>query len=197
MKTVKLYGQLGKKFGKEHKLDVRSPAEGIHALMHVVPGLKQYLANEGAQVQYQVFSGSTDLLTEDYTKPTSDSEIIRIVPIVQGSGDLFRVIVGVALIFVAPQFSGTMLFGTSVSLGSIAFNVGVSLILGGVSNMLFGNSTASNTDAAVYERPENKPSYSFDGPINTIKQGNPVSVGYGQLLIGSQVVSAGLRTAPY
>ena len=42
------------------------------------------------------------------------------------------------------------------------------------------------------EQVENKPSYLFDGAVNTTRQGNAVPVGYGRLRVGSQVISAGL-----
>ena len=42
------------------------------------------------------------------------------------------------------------------------------------------------------ERPENKPSYSFNGAVNTTAQGHPVPVGYGRLVVGSAVISAGI-----
>ena len=43
------------------------------------------------------------------------------------------------------------------------------------------------------DRPDNKPSYAFDGPLNTTAQGNPVPLAYGKILAGSQVISAGLE----
>jgi predicted phage tail protein len=42
--------------------------------------------------------------------------------------------------------------------------------------------------------PENKPSFLFDGPVNTIAQGHPVPVGYGEMYVGSAVISAGIVT---
>ena len=42
------------------------------------------------------------------------------------------------------------------------------------------------------ERPENKPSTYFDGAVNTMAQGHPVPLGYGKLMVGSAVISAGL-----
>ena len=42
------------------------------------------------------------------------------------------------------------------------------------------------------ERPENKPSYLFNGAVNTTEQGQPIPLLYGELIVGSAVVSAGL-----
>jgi predicted phage tail protein len=57
--------------------------------------------------------------------------------------------------------------------------------------MLFSAPKPQNID-----RPANKPSYAFDGAVNTAAQGNPVPICYGRLIVGSQVVSAGLVTEP-
>lgn len=42
------------------------------------------------------------------------------------------------------------------------------------------------------DRPENRASYSFNGPVNTSIQGSPVGLLYGQLTVGSAVISAGI-----
>lgn len=187
MKTVRLYGELGKKFGKERKFNARTPAEVLRALMTVVPGFKNYLIDDKSGKVYTVYVGSDDMLVNDLQKPTSDKDIIRIVPIVHGSGDFFKIVLGIALVAVS-----FMLPGSQALLGKVLMNVGASLIIGGVSGLLFGGKTNDINDS--YERPENKPSYAFDGPINTIKQGNPIPIGYGTLRVGSQVVSGGLRS---
>lgn len=193
MKTIKLYGQLGKRFGKEFKLSVTSAAEAIRALNRVVNGFSKYLSNEAKSVQYAIFVNDEQLLHAELAHPISDSDVIRIVPMVHGSGDLFRIVLGVALVFlIAPMLPTAPLFGIQgLTAAGIATSIGTSLILGGLGSMLFG-STAPET-IETYEETENKPSYSFSGPVNTVSQGNPIPIGYGQLLIGSQVISAGIK----
>ena len=41
------------------------------------------------------------------------------------------------------------------------------------------------------ERPEERPSFIFNGAVNTMGQGGPVNLVYGRFLTGSAVVSAG------
>ncbi|MFW2044483.1 tail assembly protein, partial [Acinetobacter sp. ULE_I053] len=43
LKTIKLYGVLGKKFGKEFKLAVESTREAVRALSVQVPGFEQFM----------------------------------------------------------------------------------------------------------------------------------------------------------
>jgi predicted phage tail protein len=71
---------------------------------------------------------------------------------------------------------------------STLYSVGTAMILGGVSQMIAPTPKA----AEPYEPPENKPSYSFNGAVNTTAQGHPVPVGYGRLIVGSAVISAGI-----
>jgi len=66
--------------------------------------------------------------------------------------------------------------------------MGVSLVIGGVSQLLFSPQT--QTQSA--EREENKPSFIFNGAVNTTRQGNCVPICYGRMIVGSQVISAGL-----
>ncbi|MGT3282611.1 tail assembly protein, partial [Yersinia enterocolitica] len=39
---------------------------------------------------------------------------------------------------------------------------------------------------------ENTASYAFGGPVNTVAQGNPVAIGYGERRIGGAIISAGV-----
>jgi len=68
------------------------------------------------------------------------------------------------------------------------YSVGTAMILGGVAQMIAPTPKANEPS----ERPENKPSYSFNGAVNTTAQGHPVPVGYGRLIVGSAVISAGI-----
>ena len=68
------------------------------------------------------------------------------------------------------------------------YSVGTSMILGGVAQMIAPTPKSSDPS----ERPENKPSYAFNGAVNTTAQGQPVPVGYGRLIVGSAVISAGI-----
>lgn len=189
MVTVLLYGFLGRRFGKVHRYDVRSPAEAVRALCATIKGFKQALVDGG---HYRVVVGGREAFNlPRIGDPVSERETIRIVPTVSGAGNGFgQVLIGAALIaasFYAP-FATTALWGTA-TVGSVMGSIGVSLVLGGVSQMLFSPPQAQSGGV---ERPENKPSYAFDGAVNTAAQGNPVPVCYGRLIIGSQVISAGL-----
>ena len=190
MKTILLYGTLGKKFGKEHKLDVKDPAEAVRALCAVIKGFKKYMIND-KQSGYKILVGSEDLYTTDYHTPTSDRDFIRIVPIIQGAGsnDNFNIVLGIIIIAIATYYSGGLATdSTAYFVWGVISQIGVMLVINGVANIIAESLVDDN------ESPENDPSYNFDGPVNTTRQGNAVPVGYGRLRIGSQVISAGLNT---
>lgn len=72
--------------------------------------------------------------------------------------------------------------------GSYALQAGAAMMLGGVAQML----SPMQGGAARRESPDNKPSYAFGGPVNTIAQGNPVPILYGKRRIGGAIISAGI-----
>ena len=172
LKTIRLYGELGKKFGKEFQLDVASPAEAVRLLAANFKDFAPFFVGENKDKKYHILLNEQDLDAEQSFHPSSNKEVIKIIPVVEGTMDnpLVRIVVGLVLIYFFPESP-----------------VGYALVLGGVSQLLFPVPNPVND----IEDDANRPSYNFDGPVNTIRQGNPVPVGYGQLRVGSQVVSAG------
>ncbi len=72
--------------------------------------------------------------------------------------------------------------------------VGLALIMGGIAGLLirppeFGN--FRNIDKFGSQ------SYLFNGPVNIIGEGGPVPIGYGRMLVGSQVVSVAYTIQDY
>lgn len=191
MMTIMLYGVLGRQFGRVHQYAVKTPREAIKALCVTLPGFRRAVQDGGS---YRVIVGGREDLTLEQTAwPVSSRESLRIVPVVAGAGGFGRIIVGAALIAFSiayPQFGAFNIGSFSSSVASIAGNIGISLVLGGVSQMLFSPPKPKDS----IERPENRPSFAFDGAVNTSAQGNPVPVCYGRLIVGSQVISAGLST---
>lgn len=181
MITVLLYGELAKKYGKFHRYAVRNVPEAIRALEANYRGFKQSIRADG---QYRVVVDKKLIGEDELGKTAIDT--IKIVPLVQGAGrGVGQIIAGIALIAVAWWNP----LGWGALVGQAVSSVGMSLVLGGVSQML----TKTPKLEAGADRPDNKPSYAFDGPVNTTAQGNPVPLAYGKILAGSQVISAGLE----
>lgn len=207
LKTIRLYGELGRRFGRQHRLAVRNTNEAIRALSAMQPGFEAFLIQaKDRGMTFSVFAGKDNLKKEELDRPVG-SDDIRIAPIISGSkrAGLFQTILGVALIVGASIVTGgaaSAAFGWSAALasggmtGAIAM-MGVSMMIGGVAQMLAPTPQGLGTS----DRPENRPSYTFNGPVNTQAQGNPVPVLYGRLVVGSAVISASIRAegmwAPY
>lgn len=195
MITVLLYGALGRRFGRRHRYAIRTPAEALRALAANFPDFRCHLRDH-SEPGYRVFVGKAGRDLDALTFPADD--VIRIVPVVAGaSGGGGRVLAGLALIGISIATGGwgmglgaAWTAGIGTFAGAMAGNIGVSMVLGGVAEMLSPAPRAQSSGGV--ERPDNKPSYSFDGAVNTVAQGNPVPVCYGRLIVGSQVVSAGL-----
>lgn len=186
MKTIRLYGEMAERFGREFRLAVKTPAEAVRALCVVVPGFEAYLRRH-AQDYYKVFVSGRNACDE-LKNPCSDKEIIRIAPVIQGASATGRIVLGAVLLVVAwfaPQLG-------LAALQTGLYSMGASMVLGGVAQLL--SPTQSNSSGSG-ESVENKPSYNFNGPVNTTAQGHPVPLAYGRIMTGSAVISAGLTTA--
>lgn len=190
MVTVILLGELGRRFGRRHRLAIASAAEAVRALCANFPAFERELVTSGERgVGYRVLAGRNALNLERLYEP-SGSQRITIAPVVSGAGGngVGQILLGATLLAVAwwnPM--GWAASGAFLSQATL-YSVGTAMILGGVAQMIAPTPKAS--DPA--ERPENKPSYSFNGAVNTTAQGHPVPVGYGRLIVGSAVISAGI-----
>ena len=187
MKTVKLLGELGKKFGKTFSLDIKNPAEAVRALCANFPELKDHLINsEKHGIAYRVIVGKESQSVDDLHNP-SGKQIIKFVPVLMGAGGgLTNVIIGAVLVVAGFLTSGTFL----APLSPYLYAMGASMIIGGVVQMLSPVPRVSSQE--MNNQPDNKPSYVFNGAVNTSAQGYPVPVGYGRMIVGSAVISAGI-----
>lgn len=179
-REVRLYGVLAKKFGRVHRLAVATAAEAVRALSANIPGFAKHL-REHSEPGYHVWVGRENIGEDDLTMPAGGGEVIRIAPALAGAkkGGLLQTIIGVVLIVVGAL--------TSWSGGTFLMQIGVAMVLGGVAQLL--TPTPKNQAGT---QSDNKPSYIFNGAANTTAQGNPVPVLYGEMVVGSAVISAGM-----
>lgn len=189
MLTVIFYGDLRTRFGRRYKLDVHSPAEAIHALCTQLKGLRQYF-QQNATAKFMVRGQLRDRLIADYDETDlgypQSAGVLKVVPIVEGAGAIGKIILGAVLV-VAGFFTG----GTAwAALGPMLISMGVGLALSGVAQMIAPRAKGGATP----EKADNEPSLAFNGAVNTTGQGGPVPLGYGCMLVGSQIVSVGFST---
>lgn len=203
LRTVRLYGKLGTKFGRIHRLAVESAAEAIRALCALRPGFeRELMTSRDRGIGYAVFLGKKNLRQEQLVDNAEDREI-RIAPILQGAGfgGIFQIILGVVLIAVSILSFGAATVGIAAAFESLmaatggmalfAFKMGVGLMIGGIVQLL----SPQPKGLSARNRPQNEASYTFNGAVNTTAQGGPVPLGYGRMIIGSSVISAGIYSA--
>lgn len=187
VRTIRLYGVLGARFGRVHHLAVSSAAEAVRALGSQLPGFEEFLhKSKDMGFGYAIFYGKRNLSQEELRSPCGDEDI-RIAPIIFGSknGGWLQIILGVVLIVIGAILNFTPFAGLS----PFFYQAGIALIIGGVVQLL----TPQPKGNSSQDRPENRPGYSFNGPLNTQAQGHPVPVLYGELIVGSAVISAGIN----
>lgn len=190
LRTIRLYGKRGARFGRKFRLAVNSPAGAVRALCAILPGFQQYLtrAKENGMA-FAVFVGKQNLAKEQLQDPLGQEDI-RIAPVLTGSkrGGVLNVILGVVLIVV-----GVWMNIVTPGSGMGFVQMGVAMAIGGVVQMLGPQPKGLGAQDSV----ENRPSYSMNGTVNTQAQGNPVPVAYGGhdtkgMLVGSAVISGGI-----
>jgi predicted phage tail protein len=197
IRTVHLHGRLGKKYGRTHRFDISTPAEAIRALTANYPSFTKEILDLGQKgYAYRIIHGVKSNIglnsADELLSPASGD--IRIIPEIIGAkrGGLGQLILGVALVMLAPYaagalFANTAMVGLATGVATFLPQIGMALALGGIVQML--SPVPKSTQAS-----ESKldPSYIFNGAINTMAQGHPVPVGYGEMIVGSAVISAGI-----
>ncbi|MFW2098591.1 tail assembly protein [Acinetobacter sp. ULE_I057] len=183
LKTIKLYGILGKKFGNEFKLAVESTREAVRALSVQVPGFEQFMltAHEHG-LSFAVFQDDENI-SEDQIDFDTGATIIKIVPKVMGAGGdsgVFQLVLGAILI------AASFIPGIGQAAQVALIGAGAGMAVGGVVQMLTpkANEQDQNQDG-------NKSNFGFGGAVTTIAQGNPVPILYGQREVGGFIVNAG------
>lgn len=190
LREVRLYGHLGQRFGRVHRFDVATPAEALQALIANFAGFAEHLRRH-SEPGYRVLTGKRPIMeVEELSQRRTGTEPIKIVPVVAGAKKGWgRILAGYVLVVVGTALS---VFGY-VAIGQPIAQAGVALALQGVVQLLTPVPKAPKPS----ERPENDPSYFFDGAVNTSAQGQCVPVLLGRLIVGSAVVSAGLSAEEF
>ncbi|MBD0452101.1 tail assembly protein [Acinetobacter baumannii] len=209
LKTIKLYGILGQKFGREFKLDVANTREAMRALSVQIAGFEHFMlhaheqglrfavflkrknsSNKRGKKRPAIYDHETkrlitgDNIGEEQLDMNTEADTIHIVPCVMGAGGnngILQLVLGAILI--AASFIPGIGQATQVAL----IGAGAGMAMGGVASMLMpkiDNTQDQNQDG-------NRANKGFGGAVTTVAQGNPVPILYGQREIGGFIVSAG------
>ena len=177
LKTIKLYGVLGKKFGKEFHLAVESTREAVKALSVQVPGFEQFMLTAHEQgIAFAVFQDDENI-SEDQIDFETGAKVIKIVPKVIGAGGngILQTILGAVMIVVGV-----------ITQQYWAVGMGVGMMVGGIAQMMM-----PKMDEGDQNQDGNRANKGFGGAVTTIAQGNPVPILYGRREVGGFIVNAG------
>ena len=188
LRKIKVYGRLAELVGWHvNYADVKNMKDVYKYLVCNYPEIEPHLQ----QNMYRITINNDVVKTKEDLDVVSEGEI-RMIPIVSG-----------AWFFLAAAFigAGAAAAASSVAIlatiGTALLTTGISMAIGGVTNMLFPqqqpqvgdvNSGLSETDARV--------NYSFSGIQNVSRSGVCMPLIFGEVFCGSIVVSSGTDTAP-
>lgn len=191
LREIRVYGRLAKFLGQRvFKADVSNAAEAVRFLLANFPAVERHMVDQN----YKVIVGEYELNKDELHDPAGKQQI-KIIPVLAGAGgSAGQIIAGVALIAASIFIPGsTVLLGATF--GQISLGVGLlgaGLVLGGVSQLLTPVPTVPSSGPDTETDP--RKSYSFSGIQQTSRQGVPVPIVYGETIVGSIVISAGIDT---
>jgi len=189
MQKVKLIGNISK-FGGSWETDCVNIRDIFKLIECQTPGFRQHLvAAAEAGVGYEIRRGEEFLESEEelFLSLNDEDIIITEVPVgAKAAGKILAAILIVVLVVMNPALFGT--FGAAggglTTAGTFAMSLAVNLAIGGISQLL---APGPETDKKQNE------GYLFNGPVNTVQQGMPIPVCYGELRIGGAPVGVSFR----
>lgn len=201
MRELRLYGPLAKQYGRSHTFDVDTPSEALRAMEANHSGFIATLRDLGEKgYGYTLSCGKKrdeiQIAESELGMPVSGS--IFLTPVLQGAkkGGIGQIILGAALVVASFYMPGAAAAanaaaGTAATaatgISAMAYSMGMAMALGGVVQLL----TPTTNISSGQEKSEST-SFIFNGAVNVQAQGHPVPFGYGRMITGSAVISAGL-----
>ena len=201
---ITLHGHLGEAVGQEWDLHVANVSEAMRAI-EVLSNrqLYKYLIDSNKKnAKYRVLINGRDFSSEkrldgystkedlenikssELCLVSSNLKTIDIVPIIEGADAVLNIILGVILIVIGIILCippGTQPFGAAL------IGAGIGLMAAGITALLMEPPSFEDIRSI---QGGGTSSYLFNGPQNVAREGGPVPFGYGELLIGSQVLAA-------
>ena len=183
MIKLTIYGRLRKFVGQStFEIKAKSAKEAFSFLINNFQGVREHIKDQ----EYCIMAGDIRI-TQDLFDMQTESDI-KIIPVVHG--EIFFLAAGA--LFTAWGAGATILGITiGAALQSTFLAIGVNMLLTGVTDMLTPD---PKPFAANRQVDPQDPNYNFTGLLNNSKQGVPINIIYGEILVGSTVVSSSVDT---
>ncbi|WFQ80304.1 tail assembly protein [Xenorhabdus sp. SF857] len=189
MVKLQLGGHL-RRFGRRYELEVRDAAEAVRCLCYQLTGFQQALSGGHIRIRIAGRDMTEKSIPGGMNHPLNDGDTVTIVPVVGGAGGngVGMVILGVVAVAAAFWTGGASIAAWGAMSTGLAI-AGVALIGAGLASML----TKMPNGPEIGSSKTNGNQY-FNSLENRIGQGYPVPIAYGELVVGSNVISQGLET---
>ncbi len=180
LRKIHLHGPLAEVAGwSEAEFDVDTPVALTSALRSQIKPFRSFCdEHKIAFVLVDAEGQAQSLSHEDFNVQFGKATSIHLVPEVEGAG--FE-----AAAIISAFQAGAYL----TALAYIAVNIAIAVAVGLVIQALTPQPKMNRESS----RPEENPSFIYNGPVNVVEQGYAVPLVYGIHMVGSIVVSAGVR----
>lgn len=172
--TIKLLGELGRRFGREYRLAISSPAEAIRALMTQLDGFREYIRDSHEHgILWRVVTEDPMGLDEEGMRWPCGERVV-IAPQPAGREGIGKIFIGIALILV-----GALVAFPTAGGGIPLITAGIGFLFSGIASLITPTPPKPT---------EQKNSFTFDRSNLNTQQGSPVPVLYGERIIGAMPV---------
>ena len=209
---LSLFGELAEFIGAgDWEFNVNSVQECLKALNTVTNNKfnEYFIKNNKLQAKYRILINGRDFycteneLNENNWEKFQESELVMqkndlktidIVPLIESAGNIGGIIASILGIILLVIGVILLIVPGTQGIGYGLLVAGISLLGAGVVALLSKPPSFDfnqNLDNSISQ------SYLFNGPTNTVGEGNPVPIGYGTTLVGSNVISAGYQITQF
>ena len=185
MIKLTIYGRLRKFIGQSSfEIDVVSPRQAFSFLVNNFEGVADHIKEQ----EYCVMAGKVRI-SEQLLDLQTESDI-KIIPVVHG--EILPFLAGAAFLGAGAAISaGVTIAGITIgaAVGTAFTAIGAGLLIQGVSDLLFPTPAPP-----TFSADEQDPSFLFTGQANIAKQGVPINIVYGEVLVGTNTIGASVDT---
>lgn len=179
-----------RRFGSKYELTVETAAEGLKCLLSQISEFKAQIKLDTVRLRISGRDVSADELNTGMHAQLHDGDKVVILPSIHGAkSGLGMFIAGVAIAIAAFYTGGAAL--AAMGAWSTGFALaGAALAFSGLSMMMTKTPSAGLSGSTD----NGKANQYFSSLDNRVGQGGPVAIPYGEMLVGSTVISQGLET---
>ena len=198
-KIIEFHGSIAHLLPHPVEVNADTTLEAMSALVEMYPELKKFTSFDDRPVVQLVGFETTTLL-----RSPTEVEVIHVVPAMIGSGGggggFMRIVIGAVIIAAAIAFApgayGALAAGNLTGamsaitasgwMGTLALNLGTSLILGGLLSLI---SPVPRRDAGLDAAADPAASKYLGASQNTVRIGTRIPIPYGECRVGGHYIS--------